>query len=387
MEGDTFHFKLIDLPANSARPVLASFPQNIPDRKDDTSFEMLKKRKITTLKSLDSIIPMSGKHKPQLDTSKYMLGFIDADKKRVNLVDIEHMFTINRYLQNDQTEDIAGLNTNVEGLDHREMIVQEIGTKKGKKIFQQMKNKVIKEDAIFSAVEIKEMMAQKAEEIQNEIDKTDTTHFQKEFERKKEILPEFNISAKSASKIYNLDSLMPPHDIKGIKPEFADNDKFMVDFCKSLRSTNNWASLTEDQLNHKKVLLVYLNCLILFYKLRKIDMPVQEVAAGQRIPQEVAKGIVDRFYEPLKKESGGVTFTRSKKQDTKLACYIVVASLVANGFKIDLDALTQALKLDAPRMAMIAKECGCSITVDRKDKHQATLKKLKIESVDKYQKK
>lgn len=387
MESDSFRFKVIDLPEDTAIPILASFPQNIPDRRDDTSFEMLKKRKISSLRSLDSSIPMSGKHRPALDTCKYLLGFIDADKKKVNLLEIKQIFEINRYLENDEKDDLVGLNSNVQGLEHREMIVQEIGTKKGKKIFQQMKNKVIKEDAIFSATEIKDLIAQKADEIQKEADKTDVSHFQKELERKKEILPEFNISAKSAGKIYNLDSLMPPQEAAKLKPNLADNDKFLVEYCKKLKSNINWSSLTEEQANHKKILLAYLNCLIIFYKLRKIDMPVQEVAANQKVPAEIAKGIVDRFYEPLKKEGGGVTFTRSKKQDTKLSCYILVATLVINSFKADLEGLTQTLKVDADRMAMIAKECGCNITLDKNERKVAVLKKLRIETVDKFQRK
>lgn len=348
---------------------------------------MLKKRKISSLRSLDSPIPMSGKHRPTLDTCRYLLGFIDPEKKRVNLLEINQIFEVNRYLENDEKDDLVGLNANVQGLEHREMIVQEIGTKKGKKIFQQMKNKVIKEDAIFSANDIKDLMAQKADEIQSEIDKTDVSHFQKELERKKEILPEFNVSAKSAGKIYNLDSLMPPQEANKIKPSFADNDKFLVEYCKQLKSNVNWSSLTEEQNNHKKILLSYLNYLILFFKLRKIDIPVQEVAASQRVPPEVAKGIVDRFYEPLKKESGGVSFTRSKKQDTKLACYILVAALIVNSFKADLEGLTQTLKIDSDRMSMIAKECGCNITLDKNERKVAVLKKLRIETVDKFQRK
>ena len=386
-KNDTYTFKVMHIAEGYARPVLASFPQNIPDKKDETSFEMLRKRKISELRSTDSIIPLSGKYKPHLDGSKFLLGFVDEEKKKVDLVEIEQTFEIFRHLKNDLKSELVGLNSNVEGFEHREMIVQEIGTKKGKKILQQLKNKVIKEDTIFSANEIKDLMFRKAEDIQNEIDQNEVGHFQKELERKKEILPEFNYSAKSASKIYNLDSLMPPHEVSKLNPALADNEKFLLHFTKELKANVNWRGITEEQTKHKRLLLCYLNCLMIFYKMRRIDVPIQEVASHQKLPVEVAKGIVDRFYEPLKKEVGGIVFTRSKKQDTKLACFIVIAALSVSNYRIDVDKLTQALKLDYERLAMICREVGCNLTVDSTDHRFAVLKKLRIEMVDKFQRK
>lgn len=387
MEGDSYSFKVLHVPEGYARPVLASFPQNIPDRKDDTSFEMLRKRRLSELKSIDSVIPMSGKHKPHLDTSKFLLGFIDEQKKRVEVVEIEQNFEIFRFLPNDLKSDLVGLNTNVEGLAHREMIVQEIGTKKGKKILQQIKNKVIKEDNIFSAPEIKDLMARKADEIQQEIDQTEVGHFQKELERKKLILPEFNYSAKSASKIYNIDSLMPPHEVAKLNPALADNETILLPYIQELKSEIDWDRLTEEQAKYKRLLLVYLNCLMKFYKLRRIDVPVKEIASQQKIPIETAKGIIDRFYEPLKKENSGVVFTRSKKQDTKLSCFIAIAALTLSNYRANADKLTQALKLDQSKLTLVFKEVGCNMTVDSSDRHFAVLKKLRIETVDKFQRK
>lgn len=367
--------------------MLASFPQNAPDKKDDTGFELLRKRRLSELRAVDSIIPMSGKHKPHQDHSKFLLGFVDDGKKRVDLVEIENHFEVFRYLQNDLKAELVGLNSNVEGLAHREMIVNEIGTKKGQKILQRIKNKVIKEDNIFSAPEIKDLMARKADEIQNEIDQNEVGFFQKELERKKEILPEFNYSAKSASKIYNLDSLMPPHEVSKLNPALADNDAGLVHFVQEIKNEIGWEGLTDEQAKHKRILIVYLNCLMRFFKMRRIDVPIKEIASQQKIPIETAKGIVDRFYEPLKKENNGVVFTRSKKQDTKLACYIVIAALTLGGYQVPIDSLTQALKLDDQRVTLVCKEVGCHLTVDSSDRKVAVLKKLRIETVDKFQRK
>lgn len=97
---------------------------------------MLRKRKTSALRSVGSVIQMLGKHKPQLDTCKYLIGFVEEDKARINLLEVEQSYPIYRHLANDKVGELVGLNTNAEGIEHREMIIQEIGTKKGKKILQ-----------------------------------------------------------------------------------------------------------------------------------------------------------------------------------------------------------------------------------------------------------
>ena len=50
---------------------------------------MLRKRKSSALRSVGSVIQMLGKHKPQLDTCKYLIGFVEEDKARINLLEVE----------------------------------------------------------------------------------------------------------------------------------------------------------------------------------------------------------------------------------------------------------------------------------------------------------
>ena len=173
-------------------------------------------------------------------------------------------------------------------------------------------------------------MVLKAEEIQNDIDKNSTTFFQKELERKKEFLPEFNLSAKSAAKIYNMDSLLPPSDANRLNLAVLDNPKALLPYCLGIKDAISWDTLTEELNLQKKRYLAYLNHLMQFYRIRKIDVPVAELSNSHKIPLEVCKSIVDKFYEPLKKEGDiktEVTFSRGKKQETKLICHILILSL------------------------------------------------------------
>ncbi len=384
---DSYVVKVVKTDRSFAAPVLATFPQNIPEPKEDIAFEVFRKKKVANIRSTNSPIPYLGKHRANLDSSRYLLGFFDEPKKKLVVYPVEHTFEIHRILHTDKRSDLVGLNANVEGIEHREMIVQEIGTKKGKKIFQQIKNKVIKEDAIFSAPEIKEIMVQKAEEIQNEIDNNSLTHFQKELERKKEILPEFNLSAKSGAKIYNIDGVMPPSEVEDLDVGLLEDERFVVPYCKEINTTTNWSSLTPEQASHKKKMLAYLNCLLLFFKIRKIDLTVAEIAQNRRVPLSTAKAIVNRFYEPLKREHEagvGVSFSRSKKQDTRLTCYILILCLHIQAFKINLTPLMNTLRIEEDRLALLAREVGCNVSKGADGKNVAKLKKLRIETEDKY---
>ena len=386
-DGD-YSIKLLKVDENTARPILTSFPQNVPDKKDETSYEMLMKRKTATLRSVDSEIPQVGKFKKQADSVKYAIGYIDEGKKTINLLEILHSFSINRLLENDKKTELIGLNTTSSGMEHREMITQEIGTKKGKKILQQMKNKVIKEDTIHSAPEIKELMAQKAEEMQKDIEMNTTSYFQKEYERKKEILPDFNLSAKSAGKIYSLDSIIPPSETQFINTAMLENEKFINQYTKNLKQSQTWEGSSQEASEHKKKLLFYLNCLLTFFKIKRIELPLQEIASSSRTPLEIAKSIVQRFYEPTKKsgESEEVAFIRTKKLDTKLTCYIIILVLMIDGFKTNLSPLMATLRIDEDRISLLARELGCTIN-KTPEGVIGRLKKLIIESEDKFEKK
>lgn len=392
-----FSLKYIKTEEGKALPVLATFAQNIPSKKDDLSFELLKKRKVDTISGQKYGISMSGKYRENTASSKYILGFVDDTTQKIDFVDVDGCFQIDRFLENDKISELVGVNTDAEGLEHREMIVAEIGTKKGKKILQQMKNKVIKEDAIFSAPQIKELMHQKAEEIQHDIDVNSSSFFQKELERKKEFLPEFNLSAKSAAKIYSVDSLMPQRLHSCLHPTLLKNPRFLIPFAKTLESSISWSSMTEEQSNHKKKLLIYVNCLLQFNKIRKIDVSAEEIAKNQHIPVEVAKHLVDSFYDAVKKKSGqnsgqenegraGVDFIRSKKQDLKLLCYIIIGCLMLSNFKLVLNPLMSTLRVDENQMQLACRELGCSINKNKEGQLVGKLKKLVVESVDRFEK-
>jgi hypothetical protein len=98
------------------------------------------------------------------------------------------------------------------GLERKAIIVGEIGTKKSQKILRQMKNKIFSESKIQSAQDIKNIIKLQSGVYKDEIETQNLEEFQKEWNRKRTFLPDFNLSAKSASKIYNLKSIISEDD-------------------------------------------------------------------------------------------------------------------------------------------------------------------------------
>lgn len=92
------------------------------------------------------------------------------------------------------------------------MIIEEIGTKKSQKILKQMKNKIISESKIQSADQIKQIMKMQGSMMKGDFETENLEEFQKEWNRKRSFLPEFNLSAKTAGKIYNHKSIISEDD-------------------------------------------------------------------------------------------------------------------------------------------------------------------------------
>jgi len=92
------------------------------------------------------------------------------------------------------------------------MIIEEIGTKKSQKILKQLKNKIISESKIQSADQIKQIMKLQGSMIKGDFENEHLEEFQTEWNRKRSFLPEFNLSAKSAGKIYNHKSIISEDD-------------------------------------------------------------------------------------------------------------------------------------------------------------------------------
>lgn len=130
-----------------------------------------------------------------------MLGFYSKKNNSLRLVKVPDTFNFDRVLTNQNNKDSnSKFDEDANYARRKEILVQELGTKKSKKIMRQLKSKIIEEDKIQSADQIKQIIKLQAGEFKEEIEELEAEKFQREWNRKKTFLPDFNLSAKSASK-------------------------------------------------------------------------------------------------------------------------------------------------------------------------------------------
>lgn len=344
--------QVIPIEEEDLKPVLTTFPQNMPKdlgicflTSDNLNFEFLKKRSRVALKSksanpADTLI---GKSNPATEHSQYLIGFYDKKKGKMRLVKVGASFAMKRLPVVQEQTEITGLDPQATGLAKKEMIIQEIGTKKSKKILRQLKNKVIDENKIKSAKQLKSLMKEEVDEIKEELKEAETNEFTREWERKKRFLPDFNLSAKSAAKIYDMKSIVTERELDEIQ---VNNKRGLHPYVANLMDGVKWNNLSHDEQILKKKHIFYLNYLIKMKKVNRFNRPIQELANEFEMPLICANEIMNKFYTPLKQEDGEVGFMKNKVNDLKLVCFILILNLNILGYRLNLKPLMKVLRID-----------------------------------------
>ncbi len=307
---------------------------------------MLKKRERPLLHSSTDYVDYIGKSNKQGDNSQYLVGFYNKKKGIVRLVPVERTYGFSRLLKQADGGELIGLNQDAKGMEHKEIIVQQLGTKKSKKILNQMKNKVIDEGRIQSASEIKQLIKLQAGALKDDLDEEKAKEFEKEWARKKSFLPDFNLSAKTPLKIYSLKSIMPDEEAAEIQPDYIDDPKYLNQYIIDTYGLIEWEKLTQKVQDEKKKQLVYLNYLIKMRRLKKVEQNLEELSSYMGIPLIIVNSILSRFYEPSKGDTDSIRFVRPKPLDVKMICYIFILNLVILNFKVSLNSLMKVLMLD-----------------------------------------
>lgn len=313
---------------------------------------MRKRQQTPCLLHEDNTITHVAKKLKRKENSIYLLGFYSKKSNSLRLVQAPDTFNFERSLKSQNSSAILKkFDQDAKGMRRKEILVQELGTKKSKKIMKQLKSKVIEEDRIQSADQIKQIIKMQAGEFKDEIKELEAEKFQREWNRKKSFLPDFNLSAKSAAKIYNLRSIISEEDDFILNPEKIDIDRvnyYVVNLMDAF-VFDEMDGETEDDTKKK---LLYLNYLIKMKKLRKIEKPLEEISQNLEIPVVIVKSIVHKFFEPIQikdRTTGvnrGIKWFRNRALDIKLVCYIFILNLILMKFKINLKPLMKVLKLD-----------------------------------------
>lgn len=191
--------------------------------------------------------------------------------------------------------------------------------------------------------------------------------FQKEWNHKKSFLPDFNLSAKSANKIYNIKSIISENDYAELYISELFKTDIILPYITTLAQTMGLTAPQEGEIEYheentmkkqedaKKKQLLYLNYLIKMKKMKKVSKDLMEVSQSLKMPLNIIQSILDNFYQKLKTRDGsvgcggGVKYTKSKALDIKMTCYILILNLIICGFKVNLKDLMSVLKIEEPK--------------------------------------
>lgn len=232
-----------------------------------------------------------------------------------------------------------------------------------------MKNKIISESKIQSANDIKQIIKLQSGVYMDEIETQNLEEFQKEWNRKRTFLPDFNLSAKSASKIYNTKSIISEDDYSELYINELFNERVTLPYITDIVNAHGFTyteeggqevTIDEDEktkkLNDtKKKNILYLNYLIKMKRLKKVSKDLMEISESMKMPLNIIQSILDKFYQKLKTTDGsdgcggGVKYSKTKALDIKMTCYIMVLNLIVNDFKVNLKPLMSVLKMDEQR--------------------------------------
>lgn len=162
--------------------------------------------------SLTPTLDLVGKQIKRANNSQYLVGFYNPEKNSVRFVATTAVLNLDTHVKNQLESGAKKFDQDASYMEKKAMIIEEIGTKKSQKILKQLKNKIISESKIQSADQIKQIMKLQGSMIKGDFENEHLEEFQTEWNRKRSFLPEFNLSAKSAGKIYNHKSIISEDD-------------------------------------------------------------------------------------------------------------------------------------------------------------------------------
>jgi hypothetical protein len=265
-----------------------------------------------------------GKHSEPLAAKKYILGFMEKGEKRIKLLELRDNFSIQQLIKAEGgTSTEFGMNTDIDHYAHKQLLVDELGTKKSQKILKQMKNKVIKDSAIHSVGEIKELFKKKGEQLREEQVDEDSERFQQELANRRKYLPDFNYSAKTASKIYNSKSLISEKDW-GLLDLHSLGDKKRIHQYVNDTLRDQDEKLQGPDGGMKKKQMLYLSYLLTVFRNREISVNLNELSDQLGIPFEIMTGIIGKFFEQGESKTDSKRYIRSKSMELKMSCHILV---------------------------------------------------------------
>eukprot|EP00331_Platyophrya_macrostoma_P007391 CAMPEP_0176420576 /NCGR_PEP_ID=MMETSP0127-20121128/8683_1 /TAXON_ID=938130 /ORGANISM="Platyophrya macrostoma, Strain WH" /LENGTH=417 /DNA_ID=CAMNT_0017801187 /DNA_START=25 /DNA_END=1278 /DNA_ORIENTATION=+ len=372
--------RVIDQKEDSFDPFLVTIKANLYTHKE------IKNKKLLHLKNshFDWIASNTGRSYQKTQSAKYAIGVYSKDTNEIKLMPAEQIFNLKQYPKDyTVTDDQDIMFSHIKALQQKQILVEELGNKKSKKILKNLKNTMVKDDNIASAGEIKELLLEKADMLEKKLEENPENPVLLTIESKLLTLPEFDVETKDPSKIYNIGSIWDhEHNSQLNTAAFLsmlkkqDTKKGKGFITKYLM---DWSNNHEFQKNKYKVQkAMVLNFLLKLMKKRNFNKPILELAKELEMPAPLVKEALDKFFFSKVADNQSIQYQSSKGLEAKLVCYIIVLALSLNDYEMDAEPLRVFMKIEDSLFIKYCTEIGCN--VKKSSRADAPSMQIKLEA-------
>jgi hypothetical protein len=333
------------VPQDEGRFVLAEMARNEESARleDEYTFKELRANKMASLAITSDVFEFESNCVTEDQLEKHALAFLEGDTLRI--VDVPYYFYVSKRVKT-ETLSLQGRRGSMNYQEKKELIVQEIGTTKSKKILKHQKTKIIDEKKISSIDEINGYFNDKAVILKAEKDLDDNQTHKVKMDSLKSLLPDFNKNAKFAAEIYSFDAIVNRKDLDQIDKNIFMDTVSTGMLQKATQAILSYSQKSFDEMDDNLVKIwCYLNFMFAIYPIKRISKNLKELAKEKRVPPTILSFMVKNFYEPIGSSSETPEFIQTKTSNLKFVAYMVVLILLLNDFKFEIDSVFPYFKM------------------------------------------
>lgn len=273
---------------------------------------------------------------------KHALGFLEGDKLRI--VEVPYYFHVNKRVKTDSAL-VIGRRGSMNYQEKKELIVQEIGTTKSKKILKHQKTKIIDDKKISSIDEINGIFNEKAVTLHAEKEQNETLAQKSKIESLKTLLPVFNKNARFAHEIYSFESIVNRKDLEQIDKKIFLDTASREALQSPVQMLYQKSGQTFENMEDNVVKAwCYLNFMFSIFPIRKISKNLKELAKEKRVPPTILQFMVKNFYEQVG-SSETPEYIQTKNSALKFIAYMVVLILLLCEFRFEVGSIFPHFKM------------------------------------------
>lgn len=304
--------------------------------KDTFALEEVKKEGVAVLSLVDDSFEAEAVCNPKAQTESHVLAYVENG--RLKLVDVPYHFSIGKRVKTETHKVVRRGSMSYQ--EKKELVVQEIGTTKSKKILKNQRTKHIDEQKIASMQDIQDQIDKRADGLRQETETRKQTEADQKIEVLREMLPEFDARAAHPEGIYSENAIVSAEILQKMDTAVFLNKLKTERVAKATAQIveKTGADLTKLDSNSLR-LWSYLDAMLTVYPIRKIYKSAAELAKEKGLLPAAVEDIYAKFYQQGTNDEQKDVWVKTQKSSLKFAAFITVLYLLLNKLKFRLDVL------------------------------------------------